>query len=172
MQTGAVFDSTGNYRYSLWRKWGDTSKLVFVMLNPSTADAQTNDATIRRCIQFAQSWGYGALEVVNLFALVATHPRVLRDAIEPVGAECNRYLIAATRQADGVVVGWGNWGRLRDRDRAVLKLLASEKPLYCLGINQSGQPRHPLYVKGDTSLIPYWASVASSKTQSCIREFT
>lgn len=67
MQGGAVI--TGDYRYLLWREWDISNKTVsFIMLNPSRADAQINDPTITRCINFALSWGYGRLEVVNLFA--------------------------------------------------------------------------------------------------------
>jgi hypothetical protein len=155
MEMGAVFDSTGRYRYTLWRSWNpDASRLVFVMLNPSTADAHTNDATIRRCIQFAQAWGYGALEVVNLFALVATYPQTLRQAADPIGAECDRYLLEAAFRGDRVVLAWGNWGQLHRRDEGVLNLLSQQK-LYCLGMNQSGQPRHPLYLRKDIKPIDY-----------------
>lgn len=144
---GAIFDASGRYRYLLWRRWSADAKLVFIMLNPSTADAQTTDATIRRCIGFAQTWGYGALEVVNLFALKSTHPQHLQNAADPIGPECDRYLLAATASAERTVVAWGNWGRLHQRDRAVLKLLHPYMPFYCLGLNQTGQPRHPLYLR-------------------------
>lgn len=155
MQGGAVFDATGIYRYLLWRHWGAAAKLVFVMLNPSTADAQSDDATLRRCIGFAQDWGYGSLEVVNLFAFRATSPQQLRDAADPIGADCDRYLLAATASAEQIVVAWGNGGRLHQRDRAVLELLAPYVPLYCLGLNQAGQPRHPLYLRKDVNLSPF-----------------
>src|SRR5689334_10316767 len=76
--TGAIFDSTGMYRYSLWREWStDSPPVTFIMLNPSTADDWKDDSTIRRCIGFARTWGFGALEVVNLFAYRATDSRKL-----------------------------------------------------------------------------------------------
>ncbi|MBD2460605.1 DUF1643 domain-containing protein [Oscillatoria sp. FACHB-1407] len=151
---GAIFDSTGTYRYTLWREWGNSPKVVFVMLNPSTADADRNDPTIRRCIGLAQMWGFGALEVVNLFAYCATHPTELRQATDPIGVENDRYLLQAVQRSDRTILAWGNWGSLHQRDRCVLDLLAQHTPLYCLGMNQSGQPRHPLYVKRNVALIP------------------
>jgi hypothetical protein len=159
METGAIFDSTGTYRYSLWRRWTvGTPQITFVMLNPSTADDRTNDATIRRCIRLSQAWGYGSLEVVNLFGLVATIPTQLQKVADPVGTENDHYLLTAGRNASTIILAWGNWGRLQQRDRAVLNLLAPCKDVYCLGRNQTGQPRHPLYVKSDTPLIPFYES--------------
>lgn len=147
MKGGAYFDSTEVYRYSLWRCWDAASpRLLFIMLNPSTADAQINDPTIRCCIQFAQAWGYGSLEVVNLFAFRTPYPQKLREVANPVGIACDRHILAAAGQADRIVAAWGNWGRLYNRDQAVLQLLSSSE-IYCLGCNQSGQPRHPLYLK-------------------------
>jgi hypothetical protein len=151
---GARFDATGAYRYTLWRSWDlERPRLVFVMLNPSTADAEVNDPTIRRCLGFAQAWGYGALEVVNLFALKTPQPSQLSLAADPVGAECDAAIVQAVEQADCTVIAWGNWGGLYGRDQAVLELL--DRPIYCLGQNQSGQPRHPLYLSRTTELWPY-----------------
>jgi hypothetical protein len=185
MESGACFDSTGAYRYCLWRIWAsEAPRLAFVMLNPSTADAEVNDATIRRCLGFAQRWGYGSLEVVNLFALRTPHPQQLRQVAEPVGAECDAFILAAVARAERVVLGWGNWGKLYGRDRAVLDLLihsAMTHPtmthptmthptmthapnLYCLGCNQSGQPRHPLYLKREVQPVPYgWREQTQSR---------
>lgn len=147
METGACFDPTAAYRYRLWRIWQPAAPLVtFVMLNPSIADASVNDPTIRRCLGFAQAWGYGGLEVVNLFGLRATHPAQLRQAVDPVGADCDRHLQAAVARAECVILAWGNWGSLQGRDRQVLSRIAPAK-CFCLGINRSGQPSHPLYLK-------------------------
>jgi len=87
MQKGAVVDKTELYRYSLWREWNiDAPKLVFIMLNPSKADAYIDDPTLRRCIGFAKSWGFGSLTVINLFAYRSTKPSELRQVNDPVGA--------------------------------------------------------------------------------------
>ena len=90
-RTGADFDPTGVYRYSLWREWDARAPAVaFVMLNPSTADAGKDDPTIRRCASFARSWGYGSLEVVNLFAYRASEPKRLRQTPDPIGPANDR----------------------------------------------------------------------------------
>jgi hypothetical protein len=143
---GACFDPTGTYRYSLWRSWAGGARLVFIMLNPSTADAHRNDPTIHRCIRLAQRWGYGSLEVVNLFAYRTPDPRNLKKIPDPIGPENDAYLCMAAARAERVLLAWGNWGSLHQRDCQVLNLLPPETDLCCLGVNRTGQPRHPLYV--------------------------
>lgn len=156
MNSGAIFDSTGAYRYSLWREWDDRAlRLGVVMLNPSRADAVVNDPTIRRCIGFARTWGYGRLEVMNLFAYRSNSPSALAQVADPVGAENDEYLTALTERVDHILLAWGNWGRLGDRDRAVLQLLSDRTHLYCLGKTKFGQPCHPLYLP-KTSLPIDW----------------
>ena len=165
MKMGAVIDSTGTYRYLLWREWdvvggaipqGIASKVVFVMLNPSTASATTDDPTIRRCVRFAKSWGYGSIEVVNLFAYRVSHPQVLRSVADPIGPENDHYLLEARQRAHLSVVAWGNHGILGNRYQAVLPLLAGKGCLYCLGMTKAGHPRHPLYVRGNTTPVRYF----------------
>lgn len=153
MQRHAIIK--GNYRYTLTRCWQSAAPtVVFVMLNPSRADAEQDDPTLRRCIGFAQTWGFGVLEVVNLFAYRTAHPKQLRQAANPVGLDNDRYIQAATNRADRVVVAWGNQGGWRDRNQTVLTLLA-DLDLYCLGVTQRQQPRHPLYVRCDRPLQRY-----------------
>lgn len=155
MEAGAIFDETHAYRYLLWRRWqASGSTVAFILLNPSTADAQHNDPTIRRCLQFAIDWGFGSMEVVNLFAYRTPHPSHLKAARQPVGPETDRYLLQSVTKASQIIVGWGNWGTLLDRDQTVLALLQS-MPLCCLGTNRSGQPRHPLYTKRDLQPTHY-----------------
>ncbi len=162
LASGALFDATGQYRYALWRCWQpDGKRLAFVMLNPSSADAEINDPTIRRCIGFAQAWGYGGLEVVNLFAFRTAHPSHLVSVADPVGATCNAAILRAVERADRTVIAWGNWGRLHGRAEAVLALI--EPPLYCLGRNQSGHPRHPLYLRRDIQPLLYQATPDSTR---------
>lgn len=160
MKKGAILDSTGLYRYTLWREWdGCAPKLVFVMLNPSRADAIVDDPTIRRCLGFARTWGYGSLEVVNLFAYRTSHPSNLAQVADPVGPENDRYLEAAMERCDRagirVVIAWGNGGLLLGRNEEVLRAIARED-LYCLGVTKRGQPRHPLYLKSDTVPTPLY----------------
>jgi hypothetical protein len=156
LESGAVFDVSGRYRYSLWRAWSAYNpRIVFILLNPSTADEQRNDPTIRRCIGFARAWKFGSVEVVNLFAHRATDARELLKIDDPVGDENDLFLIQAVERCSIVVVGWGIRGTLLGRDSQVLSLLAGRKDVFCLGITKDGQPRHPLYVKGDTILVPF-----------------
>jgi hypothetical protein len=148
--------AAGAYRYLLWRRWADAATVLFVMLNPSTADAQRDDPTIRRARGLAHRWGFGAVEVANLFALRATDPRELARARAPVGDGNDDVIAAAATRADAIVVAWGNHGALDGRDRAVARLLAPHR-LRCLGVNRDGTPRHPLYVPGRAILRPWTA---------------
>lgn len=158
---GARFD--GDYRYRLWRVFSDAPTCVtFVMLNPSRADAEHDDPTIRRCVGFAHDWGFGRLEVVNLFAYCATHPRELAQAPEPVGRHNDRAVRRAVRRADRVVVAWGIHGQLLGRHERAPALLRGVEPL-CFGTTQSGAPRHPLYVRTDAPLHP-WVPKMDSKS--------
>lgn len=158
----ATFSQGHTYRYALTRRWDLTRPLaVFVMLNPSTADAFADDPTIRRCISFARSWTAGGLLVLNLFGLRATDPQVLRRHPDPVGPDND--LVIAERLADNEPVGpvicaWGTRGTLNGRADQVLRLLRGYgvRPL-CLGTTKDGHPRHPLYVRGDTATVEYGA---------------
>ena len=140
---GALFSRDRRYRYRLWRSWDpDGARVAFVMLNPSTADDRRDDPTIRRCVGFARSWGFGSLDVVNLFGYRATFPADLVRAPDPVGQENARHVRAALRGADLVVLAWGR--------RATDSVLLSLPRAHCLGLTRTGQPRHPLYVRGET----------------------
>lgn len=153
----ADLSSCGRYRYSLSRVWDTSQRLVcWVMLNPSTADAEQDDPTICRCTAFAKAWGAGGIHVVNLFALRATDPDELRRAADPVGPENDGHIFRAA-YGRGVVVAWGVHGGLLKRDQAVLRLLVSvaraNQPVACLGLTRQGHPRYPLYVAGDTEPV-------------------
>ncbi|MDJ0713917.1 MAG: DUF1643 domain-containing protein [Prochloraceae cyanobacterium] len=109
MKKGALIDPTGLYRYSLWREWdANAPKITFIMLNPSRADATVDDPTIRRCINFASSWSYGFLEVVNLFAYRTSDPKKLHLVEDPVGQDNDRYIQRAVSEAKVVVLAWGH----------------------------------------------------------------
>jgi hypothetical protein len=152
----AIFDPTGMYRYSLWREWcPDSPPVAFIMLNPSTADDRKDDPTIRRCIGFAHTWGFGALEVVNLFAYRATDSRKLLGVDDPVGPENDEYIMQAVERCSYVVVAWGTKGLLLDRNRQVIRLLAGLRHVGCLGVTKDGHPRHPLYVRGNTKVVAF-----------------
>lgn len=147
--SGAVI--TGQYRYLLWRtiEAGDPARrLLFVMLNPSTADGSCDDPTLRRCLGFAASWNYGALEVCNLFAYRSTDPGVLTRVGDPVGRSNNAYILGAARRATTVVAAWGARGALLERASVVTGLLTRTSDVLCLGTTKDGAPLHPLYVPG------------------------
>ena len=143
----AVFSRCGRYRYVLRREWDLTRPVVlFIGLNPSTADAQRDDPTIRRCIGFAHDLGYGSVIVANLFAFRATKPADLRRAGDPVGPRNNWWLGRLRREARLTVAAWGVHGKLRSRDE---EFLAEGGELYCLGRTKGGCPRHPLYLRAE-----------------------
>jgi hypothetical protein len=151
----AEFSADRVYRYALTRQWSDASPAVFVMLNPSTADAFVEDPTVRRCLTFARQWGAGGLTVLNAFALRSTDPRALDRHADPVGpdndAVIRRHLAAAAGAP--VVAAWGadKAVRAHGRDAALCAMVreATGQVLACLGTTKDGAPRHPLYVRGD-----------------------
>lgn len=110
MVRGAKLSDDRLYRYGLWRKWDDRPKVMFIGLNPSTADEVEDDPTIRRCIGFANSWGYGGIVVANLFGFRATDPTALQKATDPIGPENDEWLYRLADEAALVVGAWGNGG--------------------------------------------------------------
>ncbi len=158
---GAVFSEDRRYRYGLWRNWRPTGKrILFIGLNPSTADEKRNDPTIRRCLGFARDWGYSGAMVGNLFAYRATRPEDLRKASHPVGPENTDWILKMDGLADQTIVCWGNQGGLMDQDQVIMALL--NQP-YCMKINASGAPTHPLYLKKSLRPAPYPATGALNK---------
>lgn len=155
MTSSATIDATGRFRYVLRRSWaGGAGSVLWIMLNPSTADATRDDPTIRRCTGFSKAWGYQKLVVVNLFALRATDPRALRlpepytqdDVLSVVGPRNDEHIWAEAARATLAVAAWGNRGVLYDRGEEIRERI---ELLYHLGITKLGQPRHPLYVAAD-----------------------
>ena len=145
---GALFSACENYRYALWRNLPGTKRPVtFIMLNPSTADAEKDDPTVRRCIGYATEWGHDILYVGNIFAYRATDPKVLRRKKEPQGVQTDFYLLDMAKQSELVIAAWGNHGDLNNRGRDVCTLMRMAGiELYALRILKTGQPSHPLYL--------------------------
>ena len=160
MGTTADLSADGRYRYTLTRCWDETKPAVlFVMLNPSTADADVDDPTIRRCIGFAKAWGHGTLLVWNLYALRATDPTWLDSADDPIGRENEDHLWRLMRRADLIVVAWGakpNRGKYVNREKVMFWGPFWDREVVALGVTKDGHPRHPLYVRGDTTPVPFW----------------
>lgn len=151
----AVLSPCRRYRYELWRRWSDAPAVVFIGLNPSTADETKDDATIRKCIAYAKKWGHGALCMVNLFAFRATQPKDMMAASDPVGPDNDRVLQTLPHTCSMIIAAWGCDGSHMGRDKAVLAMLPS---LHALHVTKDGMPGHPLYLKGDATPFPLNAS--------------
>ena len=171
----ASISSDGCYRWWLRRGLGaGEGCLLFIGLNPSRADGQRDDPTLRRLIGFTREWGYRELVVLNLFARISPSPAALLRVKDPIGVRNDYFLMRWLNHwslMPGVDLwcGWGVNGARLDRAQAVLdgiqKLLAERKrsvpdsphPLM-LGLTASGQPRHPLYAPRRAGLHPFlWA---------------
>jgi hypothetical protein len=154
----AIFSDDRKYRYTLQRHWQDGDGCVnFVMLNPSTADEKRLDPTLRRCLGYAQDWGYGRFVITNLFALRATDPRAMKAHPEPIGEDNDAHLIEQAQQADLVLCGWGAHGKHRQRNRAVLDLFKTHGiDLHYLVITAGGQPGHPLFLSSELRPVQWY----------------
>lgn len=160
MHMTAAFSKDRRFRYELRRQW-DASKpwVNFIGLNPSVADGQTDDPTIRRCIGFARAWGYGGLIMTNLFPLVASRPAQVVAAFwqsrgQMAGLpENGAYLLDGVQSAGLVVGAWGEAPDVLWREQAVqaqLRLLVDAgAQFHALTVLKGGQPGHPLYLKAD-----------------------
>lgn len=183
INAGARISGDGLYRYLLWREWrgthdrknwrwfggkdgagaelGEPLSCLFVMLNPSTADGEKDDATIRRCVGFAKAWKFERLEVVNLFAYRATKPKDVlarQNAREEIiGLHNSEVMDAAARDAGLIVCAWGANATALDPTRDHVETVRGwlrDKQMHSLGFTKDGQPRHPLYAPSDSALVP------------------
>ena len=157
--SGALFsDDNESNRYSLWRIWERTNDyLLFIGLNPSTASYIKDDPTILRVVGFAKTFGFGGLYVGNLFSFVSANPERLNPFVSvEYKDEINDEAIKRMRELSTLVlVGWGEWGtRAGIRPQQVISLVG--EPVYCLKVNQSGEPSHPLYLPRNTKLSRYY----------------
>ena len=156
MKRDAEFSSCGSYRYSLSRIWDESLPAVlFIMLNPSTADGTKDDPSIRRCISYAKDWGFGSLFVGNLFALKSTKPTGLLESTNPEGPENLKYLLKLSSHCKMIVCAWGNGPILKKLSANSLKNL--NRKLHCLKLSLDGIPCHPLYLPKDLKPIEWKA---------------
>lgn len=166
MERTATLSRDRKFRYRLGRKWANGPVVVYVMLNPSTADHEQDDATIRRCIGFAQQEGFGALEVVNLFAYRTPHPAALKHAGFPVGPENDEHIRRACEGAERVVVAWGAQLDAQPRVQMVMPLIcATGLEPYCLAITRSGFPGHPVRLPKSSRMRPFSLEAISAAMQ-------
>lgn len=157
IESDAVLSDCKRYRYLLRRVWDyDGVRALFVMLNPSTADASVDDATIRSCTRLCSSQKFGSFEVVNLFAYRATDPDELLECDDPVGLINENVTRAAANRCDLVICAWGSHVMGMTRKSETFRILKDRKiPIYCFGKNKDGSPKHPLYLRSETALVPY-----------------
>lgn len=171
IDSGATFSADRRYRYNLWRRWSDEPMLMVIGLNPSTADEHANDPTVRRCIDYAKRWGLGGLHMMNLFAFRATNPAVMRAHYTALGARgglrevllenLEEHIIPIgqrVHQNDGgaLLAAWGHWGAFLSMSQTAVSRIAQEGiPVACLGLTQSGQPRHALYLLKGAQPVPF-----------------
>ncbi|MEK9612796.1 MAG: DUF1643 domain-containing protein [Flavobacteriaceae bacterium] len=156
VEKGAIFSDCKRYRYQLWRIWDQTQpKVLFIMLNPSKANAEIDDPTIRRCMGFAKSWGYGGLYVGNLFAYRSTDPKGLLLAEDIRGTEGLNHWIQMSNLSENVVCAWGNSSLIQKLKPRLELLKTLDKPLFCIQTSKDGTPKHPLYLKMKQKPIPF-----------------
>lgn len=173
---GAEFSDCGLYRYALWRIWGAPGGPIaaFIGMNPSSADAHHDDATVRKCGQYARRWGYAGMLMINLWAIRGTDPEeALRGDMDPVGPKNDAWLeeFAETSMLDAgqfgldwcpigiFVAAWGNQGARAlngaPRGAVVAEMLTRHQDLCCLGITKAGQPKHPARISNDLEPVLY-----------------
>jgi len=151
--SGAVLSECRTWRYGLWRIWdADLPMMAFCGLNPSTADENKDDPTIRRCVNFSKDWGYGGLYMLNAYGYRATDPADMKRAIDPVGPDNDRWLTHFAERSALVIAAWGVHCSA-ERESEVYQLL--NQNVYCLGTTKAGHPRHPLYLKKTSERIPW-----------------
>ena len=151
--SGAVFTDDRTHRLYLWRRWAKSGPWVmFIGLNPSTADERLNDPTIRRCIGFAQKWGYSGMFMCNAYSLVSTDPKKL-NAEAPIAMGAQLAMRVIRTRCKEAIAAWGNQITLiRDWEDRVDRIKNDLSPLQCLGVTKLGHPRHPLYLPYSTQV--------------------
>lgn len=174
----AEFSDDRKYRYTLWRtglqderelfvsafntmkRAGREKEFVqFIGLNPSTADETTDDPTLKKCMKFAQRWGFGAMCMTNIFAWRATDPDVMKGQSDPVGPDNDKWLKEVADRAGLIIAAWGKHGDHMQRDLEVLHDLLKGRKLHCLKLNDDGSPQHPLYISSLQEPIDYFGKV-------------
>jgi hypothetical protein len=153
VKTDAILSKDRKYRYVLSRIWDESKSMVMIIgLNSSTADETENDPTIIRCINFAKSWGYGGIYMLNLFGFRATLPKDMFNAKEPIGKDNDKYIKKYSNICDKVICAWGNNGNYLNRSKEVLSKINNT---YYLKLNKTGEPAHPLYLQANLKPIKF-----------------
>lgn len=157
LETDAVLSDCGMYRYMLRRTWDfNLLRALVVMLNPSTADASVDDATIRSLYRLLSFLGYGSFEVVNLLAFRSTDPAGLLHTSDPFGPRNREFVAAAVGRCDVAICAWGAHHMATGTSTTVKSIIRTQRPaMFCFGKTKGGAPKHPLYLKTGTQLEKY-----------------
>ena len=159
-KNGAAMSDDRKYRYALWRIWDvEKRKVMFIGLNPSTANEISDDPTIRRVIRFAYDWGFGGVYMLNCFPLVSANPDDLKGVYQKSTTNIfeiqnHQYLIGYATECEKVVFAWGSFPIVKEFDIDI-KLRMMFPEAYCLGKNANGSPKHPLYLRRDSELVKF-----------------
>ena len=155
MDNECHFSPDRRHRYALLHRWtpllGDRL-ILWIGLNPSTADERQLDPTLTRIASFSRREGFDGFWMANLFGLRTPYPEEMRAHPDPVGPENDAQLLRAAARCGRFVAAWGVSGVHQERAAAVTRLLAGHD-LWCLGTTREGHPRHPLYVPGRQPLV-------------------
>lgn len=159
MTNACEFSPCRRYRYTLEHDIdllfvGEPRRVMWIGLNPSTADENKLDPTLRRVRKFSAAWGFTSFVITNLFSFRATAPDDMKAEADPVGPDNDHWLEVTAMACEKVVACWGTHGQHVGREVAVMNLLGVER-LSCLALNAGGSPKHPLYVAGDTALVKF-----------------
>ena len=154
----AVYSDCERYRYTLTRTWDEgAGRVLFIMLNPSTATEVQNDPTVERCERRARALGYGAFRVCNIFAYRATDPRDMRAQADPIGPENDAAIRDSLSWTQDTIAAWGSHGEHMGRGNAMAALLREAGvQAQHLGLTKGGQPKHPLYIGYKVQPVGWW----------------
>jgi len=154
--SGAVFTDERTHRLYLWRRWDkERPWVMFIGLNPSTADERLNDPTVRRCVGFAANWGYGGIFMCNVFTLVSTDPKKLNGEV-PIARGASLAMRVIRGRCGKALAGWGNLiNQVIEGEEQVERIKRELSPLHCLGLTKLGHPKHPLYLPYSVELTTF-----------------
>lgn len=153
----ASFSQDMRYRYMLTRRWttqANPKLCMFIMLNPSTTDGYTDDATIRRCVGFGKTWGYDGIVIFNVYGFIATDPKDLPKDDSRYGEDNYMLIEEMCKHSEVIVLAYGNNARKDDLHKLFANLYPFEKKVRAIDVSKQGMPKHPLYLSGSSKLKP------------------
>lgn len=166
---GALFTEDKKHRFRLWRNWNSSlPKVLFIMLNPSTADVSKNDRTVARLIKFAKAFNYGGFYVGNLYSLRTPYPAELfrKTYSERLLHENTDHILSMAKECEAVIFAWGNFGNIDGEDNKWIDIFPNAQ---CFSLSNTGKPKHPLYLNSQSGLFNY--KVLSSYRQKRYSSF-